>query len=207
MLKVMVGGNWTESKLIRYFLCIVSWSKGVKRLRGLLESLADAEHYLFGPDDLSPVFPDLSRPALKMLFARAVADALLEPICRGVYFYPRAPYPRGYTLYHVASKLRAEAFNYISLESALSDAGVISQIPLSWLTVMSSGRSNVIACGRFGTIEFIHTSRSPESVAARLVYDPRCRLFRARAELALEDMRRCRRPLDLVNPGEIDEPI
>ena len=31
-------------------------------------------------------------------------------------------------------------FNYISLETALSDEGVISQIPINRITIMSTGR-------------------------------------------------------------------
>ena len=49
----------------------------------------------------------------------------------GLYLYPRASHPGGLILYHAAVGLRADAFNYISLESALSDAGVISQIPMN----------------------------------------------------------------------------
>jgi hypothetical protein len=65
-------------------------------------------------------------------------------------------------LYHSAAKLRAGEFNYLSLETVLSDAGAISQIPMNWITIISSGRSNIIDCGAFGKIEFIHTTTSPK---------------------------------------------
>ena len=171
----------------------------LKHLQKLLESLADDDHYLFDLDDLAPAFPGMSRPALKMLLARAVADGLFEHPCRGVYLYPRASYPRGLVLYHIAAKLRANTLAYISLESALSDAGVISQMPLQWLTIMTGGRSATITCGRFGTIEYIHTTRSPEQLAPQLIFDERCRLWRASVPLSLQDMKRCRRPLDLID--------
>ena len=177
----------------------------LKHLQKLLENLADAEHYLFALDDLAPAFPDTSRPGLKMLLSRAVADGLLEHPCRDVYLYPRAPYPRGLVLYHIAGKLRADTFAYISLESALSDAGVISQIPLQWLTIMTGGRSATIACGRFGTIEYIHTARRPEQIAPQVTFDERCRLWRASVPLALQDMKRCRRPLDLIDWSVVGE--
>jgi len=165
----------------------------------LLEDLSNSEHYLFGIDDLAPAFPDASRAALKMLLSRAVSDGLLEHPCRDIYLYPRASYPRGLVLYHIAAKLRAHTFAYISLESALSDAGVISQIPLQWITIMTGGRSAQIACSRFGTIEFVHTARGPEQLAPQLSFDERCRLWRASVPLALQDMKRCRRPLDLID--------
>jgi hypothetical protein len=37
----------------------------------------------------------------------------------------------------------------LRLESALSNAGAISQMPINAITLMSSGRSNVIRCGEF----------------------------------------------------------
>lgn len=37
---------------------------------------------------------------------------------------------------------------------------IISQIPINRITLMSSGRSSIINCGTFGSIEFIHTKKS-----------------------------------------------
>jgi len=48
-------------------------------------------------------------------------------------------------------------------------------------------------------IEFIHTARRPEQLAPQLSFDERCRLWRASVPLALQDMKRCRRPLDLID--------
>jgi hypothetical protein len=82
------------------------------------------------------------------------------------------------------------------LETALSDAGVISQVPIHWITLMSSGRSQVVDGGDFGRIEFVHTAQLPGD----LTYDRERRLWRASARLALRDMRATRRTQDLVNP-------
>ncbi|MFV9956330.1 MAG: hypothetical protein AB8V23_04710 [Candidatus Midichloria sp.] len=38
---------------------------------------------------------------------------------------------------------------------------------------MSSGRSNIISCGKFGTIEFVHTKQKPDSIMPQLEYDGR----------------------------------
>lgn len=172
---------------------------GIKKIRYLLEKHANKENYLFSLHDFSAVFGELSKPALKMLLKRAIDNDILVRVCRGVYLYDKVDWPRGFLLYHVAAKLRSNTFNYISLESALSDAGVISQIPLQWLTLMSGGRSNTIDCGKWGTIEFVHTVQTPESLSAHLVYDAPCRLWRAPLSLALQDMKNCKRPLDLID--------
>jgi hypothetical protein len=108
-------------------------------------------------------------------------------------------YPAGLVLFHTAAKLRADGFNYLSLETVLSDAGVISQIPLNWITLMSSGRSHIVSCAEFGHIEYIHTKRRPVDVADQLSYDQDCHLWRASVKLALQDMKLTRRSTDLID--------
>ncbi|MFO7577507.1 MAG: hypothetical protein R6W66_07240 [Pelovirga sp.] len=171
----------------------------IKQLRHILENLASAENYLFSLDDLRAALPDTEPGALKALLSRAQKAGMLRRVCKGIYLYPRVAFPAGLVLFHAAAKLRADAFNYLSLETVLSDAGVISQIPLNWITLMSSGRSHTVACGDFGHIEFIHTKRRAVDVADQLCYDPRCHLWRASVALALLDMKLTRRNTDLID--------
>jgi predicted transcriptional regulator of viral defense system len=171
----------------------------MKELSRLLERLASAEQYLFSPDDLRSALPEASPGAFKALLCRAERADLLRRVCRGIYLYPRVTYPAGLVLFHAAAKLRAGTFTYLSLETVLSDAGVISQIPLNWVTMMSSGRSHIVNCGDFGRIECIHTKRRPADVADRLSYDQNCRLWRASVALALQDMKLTRRSMDLID--------
>jgi hypothetical protein len=72
---------------------------------------------------------------------------------------------------------------------------------------MSGGRSATIECGDFGTIEFIHTAKSPAQVADQVSHDARCGLWRASVALALLDMRACKRPLDLIDWSAVDESL
>jgi len=180
-------------------------SQPSRKLAGILGELADPEHYLFTLDDLRGALPELSPGALKTLLSRCRKNGLLQRVCRGLYLYPATDYPRGLMLFHAAARLRAGAFNYLSLETVLSDAGVISQIPLNWITLMSSGRGNVIRCQPWGTIEFVHTEKKPHILAEQLTYDPRCRLWRASVALALQDMKDTRRDTDLVDWREVYE--
>jgi hypothetical protein len=168
-----------------------------RQLENVLATLVDADHYLFSTSDLQGVFAG-SR-GLLVLLSRAEKAGILKRVCRGIYLYPKVDYPRGRLLFHSAALLRAGEFNYISLETALSDAGIISQIPINSITLMSSGRSSVIRCGEFGRIEFVHTARRPDELAGLLSYDPACRLWRASPALALRDMRATRRNKDLIN--------
>ena len=116
-----------------------------------------------------------------------------------MYLYEKAISDRGSILHHAISKIRPLGLNYQSLESLLSEAGVISQIPMNRITVMSSGRSGVIDCGKWGTIEFVKTRQPPAKLAGQLTYDPRSRLWRASVSQALRDMRATHRNMDLVD--------
>ena len=73
--------------------------------------------------------------AFKTLVNRVTANGGLsgglERVCHGLYRYPRVRYLADLLLYHAAARLRAGTFCYLSLEAVLSDAGVISQIPIN----------------------------------------------------------------------------
>lgn len=177
----------------------------LRQLSETLRRLASPERYLFTLDDLSSVLPSYNRTALQTLLGRAVKAELLQPVCRGLYLYPLTYQQDGLLLYHAAARLRAGAFNYLSLESVLSDAGLISQMPIAWITLMSSGRNRIVDCGHWGRIEFIHTQRSAALLAAQLTWDNRIHLWRATPKLALHDMKHTHRSLDLIDKEVLHE--
>lgn len=170
----------------------------IKYLATWLDNHANQTRYLFLSHDLRALFPQLSEVAFRVLLNRAVRGGYLHRVCRGVYKYPKIN-PVGLLLFHVAAILRANAFNYLSLETVLSEAGIISQIPINRITLMSSGRTNVISCGTFGSIEFVHTNQKPQQVMRDLQYDASYHLWRANVFLALRDMRATHRNNDLIN--------
>lgn len=171
----------------------------IKYLSQWLGENANNRHYLFMSKDLQSLLPKLSDGAFKTLLSRAVTLGLLVRLCRGLYVYPKAQPQDGLLLYHAASALRANTFNYISLEIVLSDAGVISQVPLNWIMLMSSGRSYKVSCGKYGMIEFVHTNQKPSDLTDLLTYDHGCGLWRASVSLALRDMKATRRSCDLID--------
>ena len=141
-----------------------------------------------------------------MLLSRAAQSGLLKRVCRGIYWYPVADYPREHLLYHAAARLRAGEFNFLSLETVLSDAGVISQVPINWSTLLSSWRSHVVNCGDYGRIEFVHTVQRPNDVAGELSWDREKHLWRASVKQAWRDMRTTRRPSqDLIDEEVLRE--
>ena len=179
----------------------------IRRLMRNLAALASADRYLFMLSDLRALLPHLSQSAFKTLLSRAVQEGHLTRLCRGLYLYPPVAPSSGLLLFHAAARLRADGFNYISMETVLSEAGIISQMPINWISLMSSGRSSVISCGHWGTINFVHTTQRPEDITNELRYDPRCRLWRASIPLALRDMRATHRNLDLIDWSVVHELI
>ena len=158
---------------------------------------------LYSTASFRSLFPDLNPGAYRALLHRAEKRGLLERVCQGIYQYAGAPDTSGLILFHAAALLRAQHFNYISLETVLSEAGLISQIPIAWITLVSSGRSATIGCGRFGTIEFMHTERAMSQVIDELSYDSGRHLYRASPKLALADMRRFdRSTIDMILGSE-----
>lgn len=171
----------------------------LKRLLQWLDDHIHTENNLFLHQDLRALFPELTDNSFRVLLSRSVSSGYLERVCRSVYRYKKIPRTYGYLLYHTAALLRHQDFNYLSLESVLSDAGVISQLLLNRITVMSSGRRQTIDCGPIGQIEFVHTKQKIEHIQENLVYDAPCRLWRASVQQALRDMKHTHRSLDLIN--------
>lgn len=171
----------------------------MKFLRNWLEQNAGAEHYLFSSHDLRPLFFNMSDSNFKTLLSRSVHAGLLLRVCRGLYAYRKEIPVDGLFLFHVAAYLRSNNFNYISLETSLSDVGIISQVPINSITIMSSGRSNTVSCGEFGFIEFVHTTQKPADIVDLLSYDSQRGLWRANISLALRDMKVTHRNCDLVD--------
>ncbi len=174
-----------------------------RQLDQTLRSLADREHCVFAASDLAAAVPGCGQ--LAVLLSRAAKAGLLRRVCSGIYVYPVKDYPAGNLLFHAAARLRAHEFNYLSLESVLSDAGVISQVPMNWISLMSSGRSHVVDCGDYGHIEFVHTAQTPDRIAGELVYDANRRIWRASVRQALRDMKATRRSLELVDEEVLRE--
>ena len=179
----------------------------IRRLAKILQTLASDRSLLLAHEDLRCAVPEISDGAFRVMLSRAVSSGVLERVCRGLYRYGRPGQSDGLLLYHAAARLRASTFNYISLESVLSDAGVISQVLPNWVTIMSSGRSATIACGHYGNVEFVHTHKRPNDRVADLTYDRRCGLWRASVGRAISDMKATRRSLDLVDWSEVDDAV
>ncbi len=99
--------------------------------------------YVFTKHELAKLFPDDSSKTFTEGLNRLVNDGLLQLAYRGIYVNQNTHHFDLYVVEHIAKALRQGEYNYVSLESMLSEYGVISQIPLDRLTVMTTGRKGV----------------------------------------------------------------
>lgn len=163
-----------------------------------LRDIASEQRYLFTPSDLSALLPGMGDSTFKSLLSRLTTRGELARVCRGLYRPAWIDISHGRILYHAAARLRAGTFTYLTLESVLSEAGMISQLPMQTVTLMTRGRGGDIRCGNLGRIAFTHTRQPPEEVMNNLRYDPERRLWIANVDQALRDLRQTRRNLDLL---------
>lgn len=153
--------------------------------------------FVFTLNDLSKLFPDDKHKTLKEGVNRLVKNGLLTRASKGVYLYTLSNHKGSDTIEHIAKALRRGEYNYVSLESALSEYGVISQIPIDHLTVMTTGRKGIFKTP-YGTIEFIHTKRTVSDILENILDVGRPLRF-AKASTAWRDLKRVGRNLHLVD--------
>lgn len=155
---------------------------------------------VFTKADLAHLLPHTNPRTFDATLGRLVASEVLIRAAQGTYVHALTGGAREDILQHVGCALRRGEYSYVSLETALSRWGVISEIPMR-LTLMTTGRSQSYETP-YGAIEFIHTTRSVISILdGTLRSDEPLRL--AKAMTAYEDLRRVGRNLDLVDVEEL----
>ncbi|NRO98476.1 hypothetical protein GWC77_21365 [Paraburkholderia sp. NMBU_R16] len=168
----------------------------VRELIASMDHWDKAGIWAYSSNTLRLLFPESERAMLKAL-ARHERAGLIVHVARGLYANPRARSMPPDVLSALVPFLRPWDFNYLSLESALSEAGWLSQIP-SRLTLMTTGRSQTFETS-YGTVEFVHTAQRPDKLRDDLVFDARRNLAVATLARALRDLKRVGRNLDLVD--------
>ena len=179
----------------------------VRLLDKILSETAQKGTFVFGIETLANLFAGYNAESLRMIASRAVKNGILTRICSGVFLYAKSQeIDYGSILYKTARFLRNKSFNYLSLESVLSEESIISQQMFAWITVMTTGRAGIIDCGKFGHIEFVHTAKKIDKIMPEVRYDLYINMFRATPKLAYADMRKTRRStIDLVDTNLLNE--
>ena len=173
----------------------------MSKLRALTEATVKARHGghcgLFTANDLALMVNTPMSPNFSKLLHRATKANVLVSVCRNIYANPLVPPTGAGVLAKIALLLHWNKFIYISLESQLSHLGVISQVLINHLTLMTTGRSGTINT-LYGTIEFTHTSQALEALEGQVYFDSDTGIFRAKENKAIKDLKRVGRNTHLL---------
>lgn len=152
-------------------------------------------------------YPD--KACLRVAMSRHVKAGVIERFSKQLYRNPFCE-PPAFALYRLANFLRPNEDFYLSRESVLGEASIISQIP-SCLTFVTTGASYTFETP-IGAISFLHTEQPPEEWSEHLTYIKERQIYQASPERALEDLKRYGRNLHMVDeaderetPGHLSE--
>jgi len=131
----------------RYQKVTFSYTRKIMRYPEAIQILTDWRRkgrVLFTRKELRKLFAQDGDAAFKRGLARLISLGALRRVSRGLFLFALIDSRDPHLLEQIAVALRKGCYNYLSLESALSEYGVISQVPLVGITVMTTGRSGLI---------------------------------------------------------------
>jgi hypothetical protein len=138
-------------------------------LQSKLEKLDLLGIQVLDSSDLKGLLRENPPGSVKRVVQKALRDQVLQRVARGVFVNLHARSRKSYLIEEIACVLRRGYFNYVSLESVLSEFGVISQIMISRITIMTTGPKGTFRTP-YGVIEFTHSARSFDSLVARTLH-------------------------------------
>ncbi len=140
---------------------------------------------------------------LKLMMKRLADQRVLMRASKGIYVNPLARSMPRDVRRGLIRFFRPREVSYVSLETKLSEAGVISQVATA-LTCMTTGSPGTFRTP-WGFVEFTHTER--EIDAERDVYVADDGTLEATTTRAARDLRRVGRNLGLIDPATLAEVI
>lgn len=173
--------------------------------RDLIETLGQADAagvWAFTPASFSALMRVVDPAYLKLMMKRLSDQGVLIRAARGVYVNPTARSNPADMRRGLLRFLRPREITYVSLESKLSEAGVISQITTA-LTCMTTG-SPARFDTPWGAVEFTHTDRHIE-IGTDVVLSEGT--LEATVRTAVRDLRRVGRNLDLIDEEVLADTI
>ncbi|MES2262004.1 MAG: DUF6088 family protein [Pseudomonadota bacterium] len=159
--------------------------------------------YVLTKGDLAKAFPDEQEKALEKSLQRLVASGILQRVAKGTYLNPMARSKKSHVAEDIAAVLRRGHYSYLTRESMLSEYGVISQVPVRRITLMTTGANGVYDTP-YGTIEFTHTKRSLAEIIRRTVSIQGRPLRLATKEAAVKDLVLSGRNVNMMDMTELD---
>lgn len=165
-----------------------------KELFKMLDFFDSLGLWAFKLNHIKMFFNKENEKSLQVALNRHCKNGFILQCSKGIYINPRAKKPLFY-LENLAGILRANTTFYLSLESRLSEEGLISQIP-NRLTFVSQGRSQIFQTP-CGMIEFVHSQKKAKEFLKSCFFDKDRKIYIASEELAINDIYRHNRSVDL----------
>jgi hypothetical protein len=174
--------------------------------RDLNDQLVKADRagvWAFTPPSFSVLMGGIEPGYLRLMMKRLSDQGVIVRAARGLYVNPHARSQPPDVRRGLIRFLRPREISYVSLESKLSEAGVISQIATT-LTCMTTGSAGWIDTP-WGAVEFTHTDRAIEVGTDVWVQDDGT--MEATIRTAARDLRRVGRNLGLIDEETLAEAI
>lgn len=169
-----------------------------------LNAWAANDRTVFSKHALKKLFLNDNPKAFDKSLERLIQHKILTRACRNIYVITHTAKQDAYLIERIARALRPNAYSYVSLESALSEYGAISQIPIDRLTIMTTGRAGIFQTP-FGVIEMTHTKQTISSILNNTLAAEAHPLRFATKETALKDLKHVGRNLNLLIEEQDDE--
>ena len=159
---------------------------------------------LFSYRQAKVLFFDENEKTLYAALCRHTKNGIIQRVCKGVWLNPMSQFATNDTrLEELALLLRPEHYNYVSMETVLSQASVISQQMFAYLTVMTTGAGLTVKAS-FGTLELVHTKRKWQNIQLSNVPSGH-KMPWADAATAYRDLKRVGRNVDMVDEQELQQ--
>lgn len=165
-----------------------------KDLLKMLDYFDSLSMWSFSLGHIKMYFKDNDEKSIRVMLNRHCKNGIITQCVRGIYVNPRGKKPLFY-LEALASTIRDNATFYLSLETLLSELGLISQMP-NRMTFVSKGRSQTFFTP-YGIIEFVHSSRSAQGFLNNCFFDKDRNIYIASQQQAISDIYRHNRSVDL----------
>ncbi|MBL1319564.1 MAG: hypothetical protein COA63_000695 [Methylophaga sp.] len=159
------------------------------------------QKYIYNAKDLAILFSNESSKTLQKSLLRYVRGGVLERVVKGVYVYAYAQSKSNHVLEGIALALRSGEASYVSLESMLSEYSLISQIPVSRVTIMTTGRAGTFKTP-YGVIELTHTNASAYDISVKTISVPNREMRIATVETAKDDLKKVNRNTHLLDESD-----
>ena len=159
--------------------------------------------YLFRSRELGLLFNEDGN-TLRQTIKRLLADEVIVRVARDVYLYAFRHSSRS-LVGDIAVFMRPGDYTYESLESAASQWGIISQVPLGRISCVTTGKGGEVHTP-FGIVDYEHTDAPVNKLAGETIdRAPDSILPVATKDRTISDLLEFDRSTELIDWNEVDD--